>query len=47
MHSSNDCVMCSFRAIITEEFKVPDKMVGFSKYCGSLHKTLFALIFEL
>jgi hypothetical protein len=22
-----------FRAVITEEFKVPDKMVGFSKYC--------------
>lgn len=21
-----------FRAVITEEFKVPDKMVGFSKY---------------
>uniref|UniRef100_A0A671NNQ4 Far upstream element-binding protein 3-like n=1 Tax=Sinocyclocheilus anshuiensis TaxID=1608454 RepID=A0A671NNQ4_9TELE len=25
----NDHVMCLFRAIITEEFKVPDKMVGF------------------
>lgn len=24
-------VLC-FRAVITEEFKVPDKMVGFSKY---------------
>lgn len=23
-----------FRAVITEEFKVPDKMVGFSKYLG-------------
>lgn len=22
----------SFRAVITEDFKVPDKMVGFSKY---------------
>lgn len=25
-----------FRAVITEEFKVPDKMVGFSKYPGAL-----------
>lgn len=25
-----------FRAVITEEFKVPDKMVGFSKYPHSL-----------
>lgn len=23
-----------FRTVITEEFKVPDKMVGFSKYPG-------------